>query len=277
MITLIPNAQSPMPALQGRIALITGASRGIGAAVAKRFAAEGAHVILVARDLKGLEATDDAIRALAVPPPSGMRSGGGRSIAPAEQDTPPPQPSSYRGGSATLVQLDLTEPAKIEQLAEQIAARFGRLDILVGNAGQLGDLSPMQDGTPEDWDKVMAVNVTANWHLIRCFDALLKASPAPRAIFVTSGVTKRAAAYWGAYAVSKAAIESMVGIYAAENAKTSLKVNLIDPGAVRTRMRAKAYPGEDPAQLPEPDAITDRFVHLASADTEETGQKFYTR
>ena len=228
--------------LAGRIALITGASRGIGAAVATRFAAEGAHVILAARDSKGLEATDDAVRAA--------------------------------GGTATLVPLDLTQHDQIEALAAQIGQRFGKLDILVGNAGVLSDMTPMPHIAPEDWERVMAVNLTTNWQLIRCFDALLKQSDAGRALFVTSGVTTRASAYWGAYAVSKAALESMVNIYAAENAKSALCVNLVDPGGVRTRMRAQAFPGEDPAALPEPDAVTDIFVRLASADCSDTGKKF---
>jgi len=229
-------------ALSTRVALITGASRGIGAAVAKRFASEGAHVILIARNSKDLEAVDDAI-----------------------------------GGGATLVPLDLLEFDKIELLAAQVAQRFGKLDILVGNAGLLGELSPLTHTAPEDWDKVMALNVTANFHLIRCFDVLLKKSDSGRAMFVTSGVTARAAAYWGAYAVSKSALEAMVNIYAAENAKTSVKTNLIDPGGVRTRMRAKAFPGEDPMALPAPEDITDVFVKLARADFQETGEKFFVR
>lgn len=232
-----------MAALTGRIALITGASRGIGSAVALRFAREGAHVILCARDVKGLESTDDAIRAA--------------------------------NGSATLVQLDLMDSQKIELMAAHIRERFGKLDILVGNAALLSDLTPLAHAAVEDWDKLMQVNVTANWHLIRCLDLLFKQSDAPRAMFVTSGVTKRAAAYWGAYAVSKAALESMVNIYAAENEKTPLRVNLIDPGAVRTRMRAKAFPGEDPMTLPTPDTVTDVFVTLAKADMKETGKKFF--
>lgn len=237
------NNQQPATTLHNRIALITGASRGIGAAVAQRFAREGAQVILVARELKGLEATDDAIRAA--------------------------------GGQATLVQTDLANPQNVELLAMQIQERFGKLDILVGNAAILSDLTPLPHTDPADWDKSLAVNLTANFHLIRCFDVPLRASDAGRAIFVTSGVTKRAAAYWGAYAVSKSALESMVDIYAAETEKTKLRVNLIDPGAVRTRMRAKAFPGEDPETLPAPDAITDIFVKLAGADMLETGKKFF--
>lgn len=225
-----------------RIALVTGASRGIGAAVAKRFAQENMHVILAGRHVKGLEDTDDAIRAA--------------------------------GRSATLVEIDLQEPEKIEMLAAQIGERFGRLDVLVGNAGLLGELTPLAHTAPEDWKRVMDVNVTANWHLIRCLDPLLKASQAPRALFVTSGVTRSVHPYWGIYAVSKAALEAMVQIYAAENTKTPLKVNLIDPGATRTRMRAKAFPGEDPQTLPAPEDITGIFVKLASPSFTETGQLF---
>lgn len=231
--------------LSNKIALITGATRGIGFAVAKRFAAEGAHVIAASRSKTGLEELDDAIKAI--------------------------------GGTATLVPLDLMETDKVELLAQSIAQRFGKLDILVGNAGILGELSPVAHTSPEDWDKVIAINLTANFHLIRCFDTLLKASAAPRAMFVSSGVTKGAHAYWGAYAVSKSALEKMVETYAAENAKTSLKINIIDPGAVRTRMRAKAFPGEDPETLPHPDEITDIFVRLASDDMMDTGKKFYVK
>ena len=228
--------------LANRIALVTGASRGIGAAVAVRFAKEGAHVILVARDSKGLESTDNVIRSA--------------------------------GGTATLVPLDLTDSRKIELLAASVAERFGKLDILVGNAAILSDLTPLPHTNSSDWDRVMAVNVTANWQLMRCFDAMLKASDAGRAIFVTSGVTRRAAAYWGTYAISKVALEAMAQIYAAENSKTPLKINLIDPGAVRTRMRAQAFPGEDPLTLSAPEDITDLFVQLASPGFPETGQKF---
>lgn len=234
-----------MGALSGRIALVTGASRGIGAAVAERFAREGAHVIVTARDTAGLEATDDAIRAA--------------------------------GGAATLVPLDLLRPDGVEMLAAAVAQRFGRLDILVGNAGMLTDLTPLPHVAPEDWQKTLAVNLTANWQLIRCFDALLRASDAPRAVFVTSGVTRRPAAYWGAYAVSKAGLEAMVQLYAAENAGGALKVNLLDPGAVATRMRARAYPGEDADALPQPAAVTDLFVRLCTASLQDSGQIFRAR
>ena len=228
--------------LRNRIALITGASRGIGQAVAVRFAKEGAHVILVARNSKGLEETDDLIRA--------------------------------HGGSSTLVPLDLTEFSKIDDLARQVNARFGKLDILVGNAAILGELTPLPHMAASDWDKVMALNVTANFHLIRCFDALLKLSDQPRALFVTSGVTLRATAFWSAYTTSKAALEAMVKTYASENVKTPLRVNVIDPGRTRTRMRASAFPGEDPMALPAPEYIADLFVKLAGADVTDTGGVF---
>jgi NAD(P)-dependent dehydrogenase (short-subunit alcohol dehydrogenase family) len=217
--------------LKDRITLITGASRGIGAAVAKRFAAEGAHVVLVARTVGGLEAVDDEIRAA--------------------------------GGKATLVPLDLTDYTKIDQLGAQIFERFGKLDILVGNAGILGDLTPLSHADAAMWDRVISTNLTSNWRLIRSFDPLLRKSDAARAMFVTSGIASGVFPYWGPYAVSKAALEMLVKTYAAEVATTPVKVNLIDPGIVRTKMRESAMPGEDPMSLPAPDSITDVFVKLA--------------
>ena len=227
--------------LAGRIALITGASRGIGAAVAKRFAAEGAHVVLVARTVGGLEEVDDAVK--------------------------------EAGGSATLVPLDLTEFDKIDQMGFALYERFGRLDILVGNAAVLGTLSPMGHFDPKDWQRVMDLNVTANWRLIRSLDPLLRQSDAGRAIFVTSGVARGVFPYWGAYAASKAALEMMVRIYAAEVAKpTRIKVNLLDPGIVRTRLRAAAFPGERPETLPPPESVAGAFVDLAAADCAVHGE-----
>jgi len=231
--------------LHNRIALITGASRGIGAAVAKRFAAEGAQVILVARGAAGLSETDDAIR--------------------------------EAGGKATLVQLDMLDYPKIEELAHMVHERFGKLDILVANAAVLGEVTPIAHSTPAEWDKTMNSNVTAQMHLIRCFDPLLKRAENPRAIFVTSGITEDVHPYWNAYAVSKCALDMLVKLYAAENAKTALKVNLVSPGIVRTRMRAQAMPGEDPDTLTAPDAITDIFVKLASSDIEDSGKIFYAQ
>ena len=219
--------------LSGKVALITGASRGIGAAVARRFAAEGAQVILTARTVAGLEEVDDAIR----------RADGG-------------------GATATLVPMDLTQAEEIDALGPSIAERFGRLDILVGNAGTLGTMTPAHQIRPAEWDQVIALNLTANWRLIRALDPLLRVADAGRAMFVTSGVAG-GRAYWGTYAVSKTALEALVVTWAQETAKTALRINLINPGAVRTGMRAEAFPGEDPMTLPTPDQITDAFVELA--------------
>ena len=226
--------------LQGRISVITGASRGLGAAIAKRFAGEGAHVVLVARTVGGLEEVDDAIRA--------------------------------EGGAATLVPLDLTEFDRIDEMGAALAQRFGHIDVLVGNAGILGTLSPMGHIDTQIWDQVIAVNLTANWRLIRSFDPLLRASNSGRAIFVTSGAADGAHPYWGAYAASKAALEIMVKTWAGEVTKTPVKVNLVDPGALRTSMRAEAYPGEDPMTLRAADEITDTFVELAEAASTRHGE-----
>ncbi len=219
--------------LAGKVALITGASRGIGAAVARQFASLGAHVILVARTVGGLEELDDAIQKEGI-------------------------------GKATLVPMDLLEFEKIDQLAAEIAKRFGRLDILVGNAAMLGGLRPLVHVTEETWNKVMGLNLTANWRLIRAMDPLLRKAEAGRAMFVTSGVTEGVFPYWGPYAISKAALEMLVKTYAAEVAKTNVRVSLVDPGVVRTSMRAEAMPGEDPNTLPAPEEIVDRFVTLAA-------------
>ena len=226
--------------LHGRISVVTGASRGLGAAIAKRFAGEGSHVVLVARTVGGLEEVDDAIRAA--------------------------------GGAATLVPLDLTEFDRIDEMGAALARRFGRIDVLVGNAGILGTLSPMGHIETQVWDRVIAVNLTANWRLIRSFDPLLRASDSGRAIFVTSGAAGGAHPYWGAYAVSKAALEAMVKTWAGEVTKTPVKVNLVDPGALRTSMRAEAYPGEDPETVRQAGEVTDTFVELAEAASTRHGE-----
>ena len=223
--------------LKGRLALITGASRGIGAAVAKRYAAEGAHVILVARSVGGLEETDDAIRKL--------------------------------GGKATLVPLNLKEYDKIDALGAEIANRHGKLDILVGNAAVLGGLSPVGHFSPKAFEEVMAVNLMANWRLIRSFDPLLRASDSGRALFVTSEWAHKAVPYYGAYAASKAALEMLVKTYAEEVKQTSLRVNLVDPGVVQSKMLSEALPGIDPSIYPQPEEITDAFVTLAEAECQE--------
>ncbi len=217
--------------LKGRIALVTGASRGIGRAVARRFAEEGARLILIARTQNELEKLDDEIRAI--------------------------------GGQASLAPLDLRDYDSIDRVGAALFERYGKLDILVGNAGILGGLGPIGHFGPKVWEDVLAVNVTANWRLIRSLDPLLRRSDAGRAIFVTSCVTQAAFPYWGAYAASKAALEMMVRVYASELGRTNVKANLIDPGVVRTSMRAEAFPGEDPASLPAPEEITETFVELA--------------
>jgi NAD(P)-dependent dehydrogenase (short-subunit alcohol dehydrogenase family) len=227
--------------LEGRVAVITGASRGIGAATAKRFAAEGAHLILVARTVGGLEEIDDEVKKL--------------------------------GGSATLCPFDLTDYPAIDRLGAAIFERWKRLDILVANAGLLGTLTPLAHIKPKEWDQVLAVNLTANWRLIRSLDPLLRASPSGRAIFLTSGAAHGMRAYWGTYAVSKAGLEMLAMTYAAETQKTNLRVNLLDPGRTRTAMRAAAYPGEDAKTLPPPEHVTDLMVELASPECMRHGER----
>jgi len=226
--------------LAGKIALITGASRGIGAAVAERFAREGAHLILGARTVGGLEEVDDVVRAA--------------------------------GGSATLVPLDLRDFIKIDELAGILFDRWGRLDILVGNAAEFGVFSPLGHIDPAVWSEVIDLNLTANWRLIRAMDPLLRAAPAGRAIFVTSWVGRIAHPYWGPYAVSKAGLEMLVKIYAGEIAQTPVRANLIDPGMVRTRLRARAFPGEDPSRLPPPESVAEIFLELALPQSTRNGE-----
>jgi NAD(P)-dependent dehydrogenase (short-subunit alcohol dehydrogenase family) len=228
--------------LAGRIALVTGASRGIGFAIAKALAAEGAHVVALARTVGGLEELDDAIRAA--------------------------------GGTATLVPADLKDYPALDRLGAALFERFRRLDILIGNAGILGRLTPLAHVDPKLWDEVMAVNVTANWRLIRSLDLLLRQADNGRAIFMTTGAARSFTAYWGPYAVSKAALEALVKTYAAETVTTGLRVNLVNPGIVRTRMRAEAMPGEDPATLPPPEVIAEALLPLLDPAVTTTGAIF---
>jgi NAD(P)-dependent dehydrogenase (short-subunit alcohol dehydrogenase family) len=214
--------------LSGRIALVTGASRGIGAAVARRFAAEGAHVVLAARTVGALEEVDDQIQAA--------------------------------GGSATLVPLDLQEFDKIDQMGAALYERFGRLDILVGNAGHIGSLGPMSHQDPKVFKRVMETNVIANYRLIRSMEPLLKLAPAGRAVFTACAAGHEPTAYWSAYAVSKAALEMMARTWAAELTKTAVKVALVDPGPVATQLRRTAFPGEDQATMKQPDDVAGLFL-----------------
>jgi len=231
---------APTRGLLDKIALVTGASRGIGAAVAVRLAREGAHVVLVARTVGGLEEVDDAVRAA--------------------------------GGTATLVPLDLRDFIKIDELSAALLDRYGRLDILVGNAGEFGVFSPLGHIAPTVWAEVVDLNLTANWRLIRAMDPLLRAAPAGRAIFVTSGIARGTLAYWGPYGISKAGLEMLVQIYAAEIAKTRVRANLIDPGPHRTRLRARAFPGEEPNSLPPPESIAELFLKLALPECDLNGE-----
>jgi len=220
------------PDLKGRVTLVTGASRGIGYAAAIALAKAGSHVIALARTQGGLEDLDDAIRAA--------------------------------GGEATLVPMDLKQPDGLDQLGSIINERFGKLDGLLSNAAQLGEIAPAPHVALKTWDAVMSVNLTANYRLIRSLDPLLRASDSGRAVFVTSSVAASRKAYWSAYAASKAGMEALVQSYANEVGPTNLKINLVDPGRTRTQMRAKAMPGEDPATLPAPADLAPMFVDLLS-------------
>jgi NAD(P)-dependent dehydrogenase (short-subunit alcohol dehydrogenase family) len=241
---------NPAPeAAPARIALVTGASRGVGRAAALALAAAGVHVVALARTQGALEELDDEIRAL--------RPG-------VEAPT-------------TLVPCDLNDVGAIDRLGEALYRRWGRLDILLGNAGALGPLSPLHHVEPKQWDAVFAINVTANWRLIRSLDPLLRASAAGRVVFVTSGAASRAEllAYWGPYAASKAALDALARTYAAETVNTSaIKVMLVNPGPLRTRMRATAMPGEDPLTLRTPDELAPKLVMLTAPEWRETGKLY---
>jgi NAD(P)-dependent dehydrogenase (short-subunit alcohol dehydrogenase family) len=235
-------SDTPSP-LTNRIALVTGASRGIGAATAVALAKAGAHVVAVARTVGGLEEVDDAIRAAG-------------------------------GTAATLVPLDITDSEGVARLGAALRERWGRLDILIGNAAILGPASPLDHVTPKDWDDVMKLNVTANWRLIGATDALLRRSDAGRAVFVTSGAAHNPRAYLGLYAASKAALEALARTWAAETENTAVRVNLFNPGPTRTRMRAQLMPGEDPMTLPTPEDVAAKIVDLCLPEVSNTG-KFY--
>ncbi|MGA0604427.1 SDR family NAD(P)-dependent oxidoreductase [Phenylobacterium sp. VNQ135] len=221
--------------LQDRIALVTGASRGIGRAAALALANAGAHVVAVARTSGALEELDDEIR-------------------------------RTTGKSATLVPMDIAEDGALDQLGLAIHQRFGRVDVLVHAAAILGSLTPVSHIEPKHWDRVMAVNLTASYRLIRSVEPLLRTAEAPRAIFLTTGRVARPKAFWGPYGASKAALENLVRTWADELENTKIRAVLLDPGAMRTRMRAEAMPGEDPATLPDPSEIGPLILELAQAD-----------
>jgi NAD(P)-dependent dehydrogenase (short-subunit alcohol dehydrogenase family) len=232
-----------------RVALITGASRGVGRAAALALAAAGCHVVALARTVGALEELDDQIRALRP-----------------DVETP-----------TTLAPCDLRDFPAIDRLGEALHKRWGRLDVLVGNAGALGPLSPLHHVDPKQWDELMAVNVTANWRLIRALDPLLRQSQAGRAAFITSDAASRAElrAYWGPYAVSKAALDTLVRTYAAETVNTSaIRVMLVNPGPLRTRLRASAMPGEDPTTLRTPEELAAKIVALCAPEWRETGKLY---
>lgn len=232
------NGTSAAKPLAGRVTLVTGASRGIGYAAALALAKAGSHIIATARTQGGLEDLDDAIRAA--------------------------------GGEATLVPMDLKQPDGLDHLAVAIAQRWGQLDGVFGNAGMLGEITLAHQTDPKVFDDVFAVNMTANFRLIRAVDPLLRKSDAGRAVFVSSGVARTHRAYWSTYAASKAALEAFMSAYAKEVKVAGVHVNMLNPGATRTHMRAKAVPGENPDTLPRPEALAPLVVQMLSPDYQET-------
>lgn len=226
--------------MAGRVAVVTGASRGIGRAVALELARHGVHIIAVARTVGALEDLDDGIRAA--------------------------------GSTATLVPLDLKDFDALDRLGAAIYERWGKLDIFVGNAGVLGPISPLGHVEPKAFDEVLAVNVTANWRLLRSLDPLLQRSDAGRVVLVTSGAAHKCTPYWGPYSISKAALQALALTYAGETATTPIKVMLASPGPLRTIMRAQAMPGEDPRTLRTPEDFAPRVVAMLSPEWSESGR-----
>jgi len=231
-----------LPRFDGKAALVTGASRGIGRAIAKALALQGAQVVALARTKGGLEELDDELKALGV--------------------------------QMSLLRLDLREGGQIDALGPTLYERFQRLDIFVGNAGILGPLSPLGHISEADWSQTLNINVTANWRLLRTLDPILRLSPAGRVLFMTSGAAQNCRAYWGPYSVSKAALEALAKTYAHEVQSTPIRVNLLNPGRLRTRMRAKAYPGEDENTVPPPEAIVPLALSLLTEETTANGERF---
>jgi NAD(P)-dependent dehydrogenase (short-subunit alcohol dehydrogenase family) len=225
--------------LEGKVALVTGASRGLGFATAVHLAKAGAHIIAMARTNGGLEELDDAVKAA--------------------------------GSTATLVPMSITDLDAIDRLGAAIFERHKKLDILIGNAGTLGKLTPLAHVEPKVWDEALAINLTSNYRLIRSMDSLLQAAPAGRAVFVTSGLAQKCWPYWGTYSVGKAALEAMMKTYAAEVATTKMRVNCFSPGATRTKMRATAMPGEDPETLPTAEEVSAQILPMCMSDFMDNG------
>lgn len=233
----------PTGALKGRLALVTGASRGLGAAVARRYAAEGAHVILAARTQGGLETVDDRIRAA--------------------------------GGTASVMPIDLTKPELVAGMGEALFARFGALDVVAACHGQLSQLKPLGHFTKKQWDTMVNANLTSTWLLVQAVDPLLRQSAAGRLIYATCGQARTPEPFWAHQAATKAAAEALIKTYAQEVAKGPVRANLVDPGPMLTPLRRTAYPGQADGDAPNPDddpaVLTDPFVALARADADENG------
>jgi len=222
------------PDLSGKLVLVTGATRGIGRAVAIAAASAGAELVITGRTIGALEEVDDEIKA--------------------------------GGGHATIVEMDMQDTAAMPRLAAAIAERWGRLDGFVANAAILTALTPVGHVTPEDWETNIAVNLTGQWHMIRAFDPLLRAAPAGRAILVTSGAAVGSRPFWGPYAATKAGLEALGRSWAGESEQTDIRINMMNPGGTATTMRASAFPGEDPASLPQPADIAPAFLALLAED-----------
>jgi NAD(P)-dependent dehydrogenase (short-subunit alcohol dehydrogenase family) len=225
--------------LAGKVALVTGASRGLGFATALHLAKAGAHIIATARTKGGLEELDDAVKAA--------------------------------GSTATLVPMNITDLDAVDRLGAAIFERHKKLDILIGNAGTLGKLTPLAHVEPKVWDEALAINLTSNYRLIRSMDALLQAAPAGRAVFVTSGLAYKCLPYWGTYSIGKAALEALMKTYAAEVATTNIRVNCFSPGPTRTKMRATAMPGEDPETLPTADEVSAQILPMCLPEFSDNG------
>lgn len=238
----MPEISSALPVHAQPIALVTGASRGLGRALALKLAQTGAHIIAVARTRGGLEDLDDSIRAI--------------------------------GGSATLVEMNVTDFDALDRLGASIYERWGKLDMLVGNAGMLGPITPLNHLDVKSWDQVMATNVTANWRLLRSMDPLLRLSEHARAVFITSSAAHSCKAYWGTYNISKAALEALVKTYAAETHITNIRTMLVNPGPMRTAMRKAAYPGEEQDALPLPETIAAHILPLLHPSSTQNGAIF---